>query len=421
MMGRRIIGNNGMVNSNLVRKKVMVVAPEFPLINQPWMDTYIEQLIYNKIEFVIFSLNRSPKGYHPKVDRLKLLNHTYAYGVDKISMLAVIIKKFRMIASLRVFLKIRSRQSLNSLSSVKLLSYLLHFHAIPEAYRDASVIHSHSESLSHRFMVLAEILDVPLVVTFHGLPPRGVPQLSTSKREELYQYVRKVIVNTNFAKKKVLDFGCSDDKIEVLPQGLPLEDFTFNRSPVPAKGEPLQMLSVGRFHRDKGQQYSLVALKRLLNDGIWAHWSFVGSGPDLAKLEWLVRKLNISEYVTFYENVSPEELGGLYSKSHISVLASIDTPGGHVETQGVVLQEAQASGCIVIATRTGGIPECLNHQRDSLLIKQQSSRAMCSAIKYFYLNQEEWKFYREKGLINVKRNFSSRVIGRKMAKLLLEA
>jgi colanic acid/amylovoran biosynthesis glycosyltransferase len=309
---------------------------------------------------------------------------------------------------------------LNSLSSIKLLSYIFHFYAIPEAYNDVNIIHSHSEALSHRFVVLAEILDVPLVVTFHGLPPRGVPQLSAERREELYRYVHKVIVNTNFAKKQVLAFGCSPEKIEVLPQGLPIENFLFNPAPVPAKGEPLRMLSVGRFHREKGQHYSLLALKRLLNDGICAHWSFVGSGPDLVKIKELVHKLNIHEYVTFYENVSPEKLSGLYSKSHIFVLASIDIPGNHVETQGVVLQEAQASGCLVIASRTGGIPECLNHKNDSLLIEPQSSRAIYAAIKHFYSIPEEWKVYRQKGLLSVKKNFSSKIIGKKMAKLLVK-
>ncbi|MFQ3237537.1 MAG: colanic acid/amylovoran biosynthesis glycosyltransferase [Paraglaciecola sp.] len=398
--------------------KLLVVAPKFPLINQPWMDTYLEQLIFNEIKFLVFSLNLSPKNYHPKVDNLKLLNYTHAYSIDKSNIFAAVIKRFRIFASLTVFFRIRRKKLLNSLSNMKLLSYILHFYAIPESYDDIDIIHSHSEALSHRFIVLAEILNVPLVVTFHGLPPRGVQQLSAEKREELYRYVQKVIVNTNFAKKQVIAFGCSPEKIEVLPQGLPIENFLFNPAPVPGKGEPLRMLSVGRFHRDKGQHYSLLALKRLLIDGICAHWSFVGSGPDLAKLKELVHKLNIHDHVTFYENVSPEELSCLYSKCHIFVLASIDTPGGHVETQGVVLQEAQASGCLVIASRTGGIPECLSHKNDSILIKSQSSKAIYSAIKYFSFNSEDWGVYRQNGLLNVKQNFCSRVVGGKMAKLL---
>jgi len=266
--------------------------------------------------------------------------------------------------------------------------------------------------------MLAEILNVPLIVTFHGLPPSGVPQLESEKRHDLYRFAQKVLVNTNFAKKQVLKLGCAPEKIEVLPQGLPIEEFPFAPATMPAKGEPLRMLSVGRLHRDKGQHYSLLALRRLLDDGVQATWTFVGAGVNIVKLKALADKLEISEHLSFYENASSEKLTELYSQSHIFVLASIDTPGGHVETQGVVLQEAQASGCLVIATKAGGIPECLNHKRDSLLVKQQSSRAISAAVEYFYSNPEKWSSYREKARKNVIEKFSADVIGKRMARIL---
>lgn len=398
--------------------KVLVVAPEFPLINQPWMDTYLEQLVLNNINFSVFSLNRNPKNYNTKVGSLNLLDYTHAYDISRTGLLSSVKKRFNGFYSVKTLIKIRQKKILKSLSGIKLLFYILYFYSIRDECLNVAIIHSHSEVLSHRFIVLAEILDVPLIVTFHGLPPQGVPQLVPEKRKELYQYAHKVIVNTDFAKKQVLAFGCSADKVVVLPQGLPIGDFPFKPAPLPLNGEPLRMLSVGRFHRDKGQHYSMLALKRLLNDGVRAQWSFVGSGPDLVKLQALACMLGINEHVTFHEKLSSEELLDQYSRSHIFVLASIDTPGGHVETQGVVLQEAQASGCLVIATRTGGIPECLSHNCDSLLVKQQSSRAIYSAIKYFYSNPEHWDIFRKRGLENVKQNFSSSVIGREMAKLL---
>lgn len=408
------------MSSTINKINLLVVAPEFPLINQPWMDTYLEQLIINDINFRVFSLNKSPEKYQAKVDDLNLLSRTDSYQFDKFTILYAIIKKIRIVRSIRMFNRLRNSGILKTLSSFRLLLYILYFYSIREKYADVDIIHSHSESVSHRFIVLSEIIGAPLVLTFHGLPPRGVPQLNPEKRRELYEYAKKIIVNTSFAKSQVLRFGCSSEKIKILPQGLPLKDFPFNPCPPPLDDKPLQILSVGRFHRDKGQHYSLLALKRLLNSGIPTYWTFVGSGPDLAYLEDLVHKLEIDEYVTFYERASSEQLLELYSQSHIFVLASIDTPGGHVETQGVVLQEAQASGCLVIATRTGGIPECLTHNYDSVLVDPQSSRAISSAITYFYLNRKQWKTYRQRGLENVKKNFSSDVIGREMARFLRE-
>ena len=406
------------VDANQERVKVLVVSQRFPLINQPWMDTYLEQLSLNNIEFNVFSLNREPKNYNAKVDSLKLLDHTYSYSLESRSILGKILTKPRFFAAANTFFKLRARIELSSLSNAKLLSYILHFYAIPEVYEGITVIHSHSEALSHRFIVLAEMLSVPLVLTFHGLPPKGVPQLRAEKRSELYSYLKAVVVNTRFAKQQVVSFGCPAEKVKVLPQGLPTEDFPFNPAPAPVPGQPLRILSIGRFHRDKGQHYSLLALKRLLNDGVPVHWTFVGSGPELSKLKALAQKIGIEMQATFLEGVSSAQLLSLLQESHVFVLASIDTPGAHVETQGVVLQEAQSSGCIVVGTRTGGIPECMNHLYDGILVDQQSSRSIQKAINYIYHNPELWERIRLNARKNVEENFEASYIGKKIAQVL---
>lgn len=407
------------INTSQKRLKVLVVAPEFPLINQPWMDTYLEQLIINKVDISVFSLNNSPSRYNTKVDTLNLLDYTFAYSFRKSNMLQQIIKKPRIYSTISTFLKLRRQRLLGSVPNIKLLFYIAYFYAVPEVYKGISVIHSHSEALSHRFIILAEMLNTPLVMTFHGLPPKGVPQLSSEKRKELYSYAKTVVVNTNFAKQQVVDFGCPAEKVKILPQGLPIEDFPFNPAPFPANGQPLRILSVGRFHRDKGQHYSLLALKRLLNDGVPVHWTFVGSGPDLEKLKTLANKLHVDKQVTFRVGVSSMELLNLYHESQIFVLASINTPGAHIETQGVVLQEAQASGSIVVATRTGGIPECLNHDEDAVLVAQQSSRGIHEAISAIYHNPDSWSELRKNARENVEKKFGANVIGAEMADMLM--
>lgn len=81
------------MSSTINKINLLVVAPEFPLINQPWMDTYLEQLIINDINFRVFSLNKSPEKYQAKVDDLNLLSRTDSYQFDKFTILYAIIKK----------------------------------------------------------------------------------------------------------------------------------------------------------------------------------------------------------------------------------------------------------------------------------------------------------------------------------------
>jgi glycosyltransferase involved in cell wall biosynthesis len=412
-------GSIGMARRDKGKKmKILVVAPEFPLVNQPWMDTYLEHLLINEIDFRVFSLNQKPTVYGEKVDRLDLLKKTSSYDFSRWAIISSIVKAIPILSGYKSSFRIRHSGILKTLGFSKLVTYVMHFHSIIDSFDDIDLIHSHSESMSYRFIVLAELLNVPLIMTFHGLPPKGVLQLSQNKRKELYDYARIVIVNTKFAKRQVEQFGCASEKIVVLPQGLPIEDFPYRPKPALRKGEVLQLLSVGRFHRDKGQHYSLLALKRLLADGIQAHWTFVGTGPNLGWLKQLTKKYGMQNNVTFKTEVPSKEIVELYHQTNLFILASIDTPGGHVETQGVVLQEAQASGCIPITTRTGGIVECVHHQQDAVLIRPQSSRAIYDAITSFIEKPELWSCFQKNGRLNVEKNFSADVIGERMAILI---
>jgi colanic acid/amylovoran biosynthesis glycosyltransferase len=116
--------------------------------------------------------------------------------------------------------------------------------------------------------------------------------------------------------------------------------------------------------------------------------------------------------------LSPEELKQLYQESHLFVLPSVSNPGGHVETQGVVLQEAQASGCVPIASNVGGVPECVNDNKDALLVRQKSSRDLAEKIETFYFNPQCWAAYQNSGRQNVQANLSANVIGLRMAEIL---
>ena len=182
------------------------------------------------------------------------------------------------------------------------------------------------------------------------------------------------------------------------------------------------MLSVGRFHPDKGQGYILLALRRLRDKKINAHLNLVGVGPKKERLITLTKRLNLTEYVSIHSGIGANELKVLYKEAHFFLLASTssdkDSSGAHTETQGVVLQEAQASGCIPVASRVGGIPEVLNHDHDGLLVQQRSSNGIASAVIKILNSKERYETYQKNGRLNVENNFSSKVTSQKLLHFL---
>lgn len=413
-----------LANKKAVQKNtILVLAPMFPAINQPWMDTYIEQLLQKELSPLIYTENKEPGKYMEKVDRLNLRNYIISFDHNqtlsfKTFLKALILQPLNFV--IMTFKATRITRYLFKkycLSIIPTFLKLLRFGVSSAEFEHVDIVHAHSEMLAFEFMLFALMKDKPLLYTFHGLLPKGVASISHNKRKMLYGEVSAVLVNTGFAQQQVTRLGCPVKKVLILPQGLPLDDFPFVPRTAPTRNEPLFLLTVGRYHLDKGQRYALLALRRLIDAGNVVVWHFVGVGPDKSMLVSLAKKLGVADCSFFHTELNLEEICSLYQKCHLFVLPSLNSRKNeeHVETQGVVLQEAQASGCIPIATRVGGIPECLNDKEDSILIKDRSSRAIFDAVKYLMDRPDEWGSYQKKGRNNVEQNFSAAVIGQRMA------
>ncbi len=303
--------------------------------------------------------------------------------------------------------------------------FLRALHALSVVLKSGSIvaIHSHSEAMSCRFQDVANAMSIPMVVTFHGLPPNGVSSITTNRRQELSRGVFRVLVNTCPALTHAQELGYSADKLAVIPQGLPIERFVGRKRRTQESGRPVEILCVGRLNREKGQGYLLLAVARLMRSGRSVRVHIVGVGPDRNRLEELCRKHGLTEIVTFHGPMRNEALIKKYYETDLLILPSTHSRfrQGWLETQGVVLQEAQATGCIPIATRVGGIPECINHGVDGWLIQDRSHRAIAESIEHFIDHPEQWPSYRDAALRNVERNFSADVVGRRTWDVLREA
>ncbi len=415
-----------MSKDDLHDAQVLVLAPLFPSINQPWMDTYLEQLQRSGIQFCVLSNIKIATNYHDKVDRLELRRRVITVSMDTQTVLvssvsAMVLQPAKTWRWLRrTWYRLLEPKLKTHIGS---LLRALHAARRIHAFEQLKLIHVHSLSMGYEFLPAAWGRRLPMVITFHGLEPSGVPQIPAHQRQALFDYATRVLVNTHFARRHAMALGCPGDKITIIPQGLPLEDFPFIERPAPTAGEPLEVLTVGRYHRDKGQAYALLALRRLRNQGLQIRWHFVGVGPDQRRLMKLAQRLGVIAQIAFHVNFRLDELRNLYQKCHLFILTSLNNMGQQewVETQGVVLQEAQASGCIPIATQVGGIPECINDQKDGLLIRDRSHRAIADAVLTMMAMPTAWPDYQRHGRRNVEERFSADVIGQRMASILKAA
>lgn len=123
-------------------------------------------------------------------------------------------------------------------------------------------------------------------------------------------------------------------------------------------------LYVGRISPEKGIDVLIQAMARLKNGGYDVALSLVGKIDDkhYAKQVWkLIRDFDLSKRITYYPPCSASDIAKMMSEHDGLVLPS------HYEAFGLVLAEAMAVGCPVVASCVGGIPEIVQDGKNGLL------------------------------------------------------
>jgi len=216
-----------------------------------------------------------------------------------------------------------------------------------------------------------------LVVTFHGSDINGYPRrYGEDVYRALYDRADAVTCGSLFIRGRLIDNGCPREKIHVMPVGLRMADYP---EIVEAREEG-RILSVGRLTEVKGFRYAIEAFAALRPRFPNARYAIAGGGADLSALQALARELGVSDSVTFLGDRSDEEVAGLYRRASVFVLPSVRASNGAEEGQGLVLQEAQASGLPVVSTRVGGIPEGIIEGETGLLAPEKDSAALAERL-----------------------------------------
>jgi colanic acid/amylovoran biosynthesis glycosyltransferase len=135
-----------------------------------------------------------------------------------------------------------------------------------------------------------------------------------------------------------------------------------------------QLLCVGRLVAEKGHAVLLEALAVLAREGRDVEALIVGSGPQRDALERQAARLGIEERVIFCGALAPEEVAARYAQARVFCSPSF------AEGVPVVLMEAMASGCPVIATAIAGVRELVRDGDTGLLVTPGSSRELAVAI-----------------------------------------
>jgi glycosyltransferase involved in cell wall biosynthesis len=154
--------------------------------------------------------------------------------------------------------------------------------------------------------------------------------------------------------------GCPADKLVNLPYFIDTGQFTRVRRMT--QGTPLVLGMCGCLNRRKGFDLALRALGFIARRELCFRLRIAGTGPEEQSLRSLAQELGIAERVEFVGWVEPHNLPAFYESIQVFLHPS------HREPYGVVVLEAMAAGCVVIASdRTAAAWDRIRHAENGFL------------------------------------------------------
>jgi teichuronic acid biosynthesis glycosyltransferase TuaC len=247
------------------------------------------------------------------------------------------------------------------------------------------LIHAHAAlPCGHAAVLLSRELNIPCVVTVHGLDAffdnqvRGYAgQWCKRMAQFVYRLASRVIcISEKVAEKVVAGAGTAVDAT-VVYNGVDAEKF----SPALSDFESNTILSVGNLIPIKGHELLLRALAFVLPRYPHISYEIIGDGPEHQRLARLASECNLAGRVRFLGRQRRMQVADAMRRCMLFALAS------RYEGLGCVYLEAMSTEKPVIACRGQGIDEVIVHGSNGWLVDPGNLQELIAALSLLLENQ----------------------------------
>ncbi len=256
------------------------------------------------------------------------------------------------------------------------------------------IVHTHTAKAGLVGRIAARLAGISIVLhTFHGHVFHGYfspakTQLCIGLEKFCAILSDRIVTISDRLKEEIAAYGVAPlEKIETIPLGFDLSPFIAqNRYPgdfrtsigFPARGKLIA--AVGRLVPIKNIPLLLEALAIARQSDPQIYLALIGDGQLRSHLETRARDLGIAEAVIF--TGWRQDLPQIYADLD-AVIISSDNEGTPAS-----LIEAMATGCPVISTRVGGVPDLVTPARGRT-VPPQNPQSLARAILDLWQNPEK--------------------------------
>ncbi len=250
---------------------------------------------------------------------------------------------------------------------------------LPVVLHLPDIFHIQWAKATEEWLFLKDLFGVKLVLSLRGAhinySPLADQSLADSYRRAFPKLDGFHAVSRAIAKEAEL-YDADPDKIQVVYSGIDAHDTKLFEKKNYNLRQPLQLLSVGRWHWKKGYHYALDALRILLDEGHELHYTIIAGNPP-EEILYQLHELELQANVTLIDQLPQQEAFEYMQQADVLLLPSME------EGIANVVLEAMAIGLPVLSSDCGGMEEVIQHKVNGFLFANRNTDDLMENIIQF--------------------------------------
>tara|TARA_R110002020_G_scaffold172125_4_gene362346 strand:- start:10454 stop:11692 length:1239 start_codon:yes stop_codon:yes gene_type:complete len=397
--------------------RIAVVVESFPSVSETFITNQIIEFIKNGHEILIFSYHKGETGIlHENVIHYRLLervqylnNFTEEKYSSSLKFLLLLIRNSRKLNY--SFLKELIFKVLKTKTGRLLLVERLQWFILNSKI---DIVHVHFGPIANRILEIKKfksLVKLKIFTSFHGYDLRPDQIMMNKKRyKKLFKLGDGFIVNTKYLESILKKVKGDLRRVQVIPVGLDTSVFQSKRK----QRIHNTLLFCGRLVELKGPHLAIKITHLIKSKSFPINLTILGAGELEKDLRVLVDKLNLKNEVIFLGAKTQFDVVEQMSRNQLFILPGIrDLGTNEAETQGLVIQEAQAMRMPVLVSNVGGMKYGLIEGETGFVLPENDLEAFSEVIIKLLSNPEKIEEMGKSGRDFVEKEYAISKIAKK--------
>lgn len=282
------------------------------------------------------------------------------------------------------------------------------------------IVHAH---FGQRGKVVADLMargriaGPRLLTSFHGydVNPLRIEEYKQTYKN-VFLYSDAITANSPYLEGLVRQVCPKPRNLILLPESLRTDQYV-RRASGGTRSDRITILFVGRLVEFKAPHLAVEIISELVNKRGLKNLELrmVGEGKLGPPVRQLIADLNLTDHVFMLGALSQERVIEEMSNADIFLLPGVhEDATGRAETQGLVVQEAQAMELPVVTSDAGGIKYGILDGVSGFVLKQRDLTGFADKLELLIKDANLRERFSRSGRSFVAANFDTRVLGDKL-------